>query len=130
MLTYNHEQYVAEAVESVLMQKTNFLVVLVIAEDFSTDQTRIILTDYQKRFPDKIKLILQHKNVGLKQNRFDLFNNLESDYIAVLEGDDFWTDPLKLQKQVDFLENNPDYTISMGKVDILIQKNRSNKKEE
>jgi glycosyltransferase involved in cell wall biosynthesis len=122
MLVYNHERYIAEAIESVLMQKTTFSVQLVIAEDFSSDGTRSILFDYQKRFSDKIKLILQNKNVGLRQNKFDLFLHLQGDYIAVLEGDDYWTDSFKLQKQVNFLENNLDYAMSMGKVQILIEK--------
>lgn len=122
MLAYNHEKYIAEAIESVLNQKTDFLIDLVIAEDCSTDKTRSIVLDYQSKNPGKIKLILQNKNVGLKQNKHDLFFNLKGIYVAVLEGDDYWTDPIKLQKQVVFLENNRDFTFSMGKVDILTEK--------
>ena len=119
MLAYNHEKYISRAIESVLMQKTSYSFKIIIAEDHSTDNTRKIILDYQKNFPEKIKLILQDNNVGAKLNNFDLLSNLEGNYIAALEGDDYWTDPLKLQKQVDFLEANPDYVLCFHKVDIL-----------
>lgn len=119
MLTYGHETYIKQAIESVLMQQTTFTVQLVIAEDFSPDNTRKIIQDYQSKFPDKIKLILQNKNIGAQQNNRDLFDNLTGKYIAALEGDDFWTDPLKLQKQIDFLEHNNDFAICFHKVNIL-----------
>ena len=109
MLAYNHEKYIVDAIESVLMQRTSYTYKIIIAEDFSTDNTRKIVLDYQKKYPKKIKLILQDKNVGANQNNVDLLTNLEGIYIAALEGDDYWTDPLKLQKQIDFLENNPEY---------------------
>lgn len=109
MLTYNHEKFISEAIESVLFQKTNFSYKIVIAEDFSTDKTRDIVISYQKKYPDKIRLLLQDKNVGANENNKILFNNLKGKYIAALEGDDYWTDPLKLQKQVDFLEENQEY---------------------
>ena len=111
MLTYNHQNYIGEAIESVLMQKTTFKVQLVIAEDYSPDSTRQIVIDYQKKYPDKIKLILQNENVGASKNNISLFENLNGKYIAALEGDDYWTDPLKLQKQFDFLEENEDYGV-------------------
>lgn len=111
MLTYNHQNYIAEAIESVLMQQTSFKVKLIIAEDFSLDTTRQIVLDYQKKYPDKIKLILQNENVGASKNNISLFENLEGKYIAALEGDDYWTDQLKLQKQVGFLEENGDCSL-------------------
>ncbi|SMC40750.1 glycosyltransferase family 2 protein [Moheibacter sediminis] len=111
MLTYGHENYIKKAIDSVLMQQTSFLVHLVIADDFSPDNTRQIIQEYQRKFPDKIKLILQNKNIGAQENNKDLFANLTGKYIAALEGDDYWTDPLKLQKQVTFLEENEDYSI-------------------
>jgi glycosyltransferase involved in cell wall biosynthesis len=119
MLAYNHEKFIGEAIESVLTQKTSYSYKIIIAEDFSTDNTRKIVTEYQKKYPDKIKLILQNKNVGASQNNVNLLSNLEGKYIAALEGDDYWTDPLKLQKQVDFLEANPDYVLCFHQVDIL-----------
>jgi glycosyltransferase involved in cell wall biosynthesis len=118
MLAYNHENYIVEAIESALMQKTNFYYQLVISEDFSPDSTRSILLNYQSRFPDKIKLLLQEKNVGLMQNSYNLLSNVDGKYIAVLECDDFWTDPFKLQKQVDFLEKNNDYSMVFHSVNV------------
>ncbi len=121
MLTYNHEKYIAQAIESVLMQKTNFIYKLIIAEDCSSDNTKNIVKDYQKIFPDKIKLILQNRNIGAQVNNFTLLNNLEGKYIAALEGDDYWIDPLKLQKQVDFLEAHPEYSFSFHDCEFLNQ---------
>lgn len=106
LYTYNHEKYISEAIESVLMQQTNFNYRIIIGEDCSTDNTRAICVEYQKKYPEKIVLILQEKNLGAINNSFIVHNTCTSKYVAILEGDDFWTDPLKLQKQVDFMENN------------------------
>lgn len=120
MLTYNHERYIEEAIESVLMQKTNFPIQLVIAEDCSTDNTRSIIMRYQKQFPSKIKLLLQNENIGAAHNNVNLLSNLSGKYVAALEGDDYWIDPLKLQKQVDFLEENKEY-IAVGHQRIVVE---------
>jgi glycosyltransferase involved in cell wall biosynthesis len=109
LITYNHASFITQAIEGVLMQKVNFNWELIIADDFSTDGTREIIIEYKKKYPDFITLILQEKNVGAAQNWMDLITKPISKYIAYFEGDDYWIDPLKLQKQVDFLENNPEY---------------------
>lgn len=119
LITYNHDQYVAQAIDSILMQKTSFNWNLVIADDCSTDSTRSILKRYQQKYPEKIHLILQEKNVGPATNFVDLITFPKSKYIAYLEGDDYWMDENKLQKQVDFLETNPDFVLSFHKVKIL-----------
>ena len=106
LITYNHVKYIRQAVEGILMQQVNFSFDVIIADDFSTDGTREILTEYKNKFPN-IQLILQKENVGPAQNVIDLLSAPQSKYVAYLEGDDFWTDPFKLQKQVDFLEANP-----------------------
>ena len=111
LITYNHNKYIREAIDSVLMQKVNFTWELIIADDFSTDGTRKIVLEYKEKYPDFIKLILQEKNVGAAQNWSDLITYPKSKYIAYFDGDDYWTDPYKLQKQVDFLEANPDFAI-------------------
>lgn len=111
MITYNHEAFIAQAIESVLMQQTDFNYELVIGEDCSTDSTREIVVDYHKRYPDKIKLLLNENNLGAMQNFVQTIKACTGKYIALLEGDDYWTDPLKLQKQVDFLEANPEYSL-------------------
>lgn len=119
MLAYNHEKFIVDAIESILMQKTSYTYKIIIAEDCSTDGTRKIILEYQKKYPDKFKLILQNENVGASKNNLNLLTNLEGKYIAALEGDDYWTDPNKLQKQVDFLEANEDYVIHSGNARIL-----------
>jgi glycosyltransferase involved in cell wall biosynthesis len=115
LITYNHENFIREAIDGVLMQKVDFDWELIIAEDCSTDRTREIVLEYKERYPDFIKLILQEKNVGPATNWLDLITTPKSRYIAYFEGDDYWTDPLKLQKQVDFLEENEDYSIAWSK---------------
>jgi len=111
IITYNHERFISQAIESVLMQNVNFKFEILIADDCSTDGTRAILKTYQQEYPNQIKLILQEKNVGPSKNWLDLVTSPQSKYIAYFEGDDFWTDPNKLQKQVDFLEANPEYVV-------------------
>lgn len=110
MITYNHEKFIAQAIESVLMQKTNFDFELVIGEDFSIDRTREICISYKRKYPEKINLILNEKNLGMIPNFINTIHQCKGEYIALLEGDDFWTDPYKLQKQVDFLESNTEFS--------------------
>lgn len=112
ILTYNQEKYIEKTINSVLTQNTNFDFKIIIAEDCSTDNTRNIVINFQKKFPKKIKLILQNENVGFALNNKSLRENIDSKYIATLEGDDYWTDENKLQKQFDFLENNPEFVIA------------------
>lgn len=109
MVTYNQEKYIAQAIDSILMQKVNFDYEIVIGEDFSTDRTREIVLDYKAKYPNQIKLLLQDNNIGLVKNFIATLIACTGKYIAILEGDDYWTDSSKLQKQVDFLEENPDY---------------------
>ena len=100
MLTYNHEKYIAQAIESVLMQETDFHYEIVIGEDCSTDRTREIVIEYQKKYPDKIRTLLHAKNIGGNANYRQTYSECNGDYIAFLEGDDFWIDRKKLQKQI------------------------------
>ncbi|MDF2541079.1 MAG: hypothetical protein K0S47_797 [Herbinix sp.] len=110
MLTYQHVKYIKQALESVLMQKVSFRYEIVIGDDFSTDGTRDILIDYKNKYPDLIRLFLNNKNLGVSNNVRNMNNRCLGKYIAFLEGDDYWTDHTKLQQQVDFLENNPEYS--------------------
>lgn len=111
VITYNHEKFIAQAMESVLMQVTDFDYEIVVGEDFSSDKTRMILDEYYQRYPEKIKLIYRDENVGLKRNFVDLLKNCKGKYIAVLSGDDYWTDGQKLQRQYEFLEKHPMYAL-------------------
>ena len=121
MTTYNHEDYISQAIESVLMQLTNFRYELVIGEDCSTDNTRKICIEYKNKYPEKIKLLLREQNLGMFENGILTMKDCKGKYIATLEGDDYWTDPNKLQKQVDFLEKNQDFSVCFHKVRILQQ---------
>ncbi|WP_455497025.1 glycosyltransferase [Coprobacter sp.] len=109
MITYNHAKYIKMAIEGILMQQTDFLIELVIGEDCSTDETRDICLEYQNKYPEIIKLNLPESNLGIKNNLLKTIELSKGKYIAFCEGDDYWTDPLKLQKQVDFLESHSEY---------------------
>ena len=108
MVTFNQELYIAQAIDSVLMQKTTFPFKLIIGEDGSSDSTLAICQLYAKKYPDKIKLIANKANLGLVKNYQSVFKECTAKYLAILEGDDFWTDKYKLQKQFEALENDPD----------------------
>lgn len=123
MVTYNHEKYIKEAIESVLIQKTNFDYEIVIGEDCSVDKTREIVMEYVRKYPDRIKVILNKKNLGMIHNFINTLKNCKGKYIAMLEGDDYWIDPYKLQKQVDFLESHPDYGLIHTDYNIWHEKN-------
>jgi glycosyltransferase involved in cell wall biosynthesis len=115
MITYNQEKYVAEAINGVLMQKTSFPFKLFIGDDHSTDTTSVICNDFQSRFPEMIDLTINNANLGFTQNGLNTMSRALASgarYIALLEGDDYWTDPGKLHKQVEFLKKNPDYSLS------------------
>ena len=113
MITYNHGKYIEESVNGVLMQECNFDFELIIANDDSTDQTgsiiKRILTEHPRS--SNIQYIQRDKNVGMVANFIDAVKQSKGKYIALCEGDDYWTDPLKLQKQVGFLEENNDYSM-------------------
>ena len=111
MLAYNQEQFIAQAIESVLAQQTDFNIELIIGEDNSTDGTRRICQKYAEKYPRKIKLLLNEINIGLGANYVKTYKECNGKYVAICDGDDYWTDPQKLQKQVDFLENNPNFKI-------------------
>lgn len=96
MITYNHEKFISQAIESVLMKKTNFDYELVIGEDCSTDRTRKICIDYRKEYPDKIKLLLRESSLGIHRNFVDTLKECTGEYIVLLEGDDYWTETYML----------------------------------
>lgn len=111
VITYNHKQYIAQALDSILSQKTNFNFEIVIGEDLSTDNTLAICQDYAARFPQIIRLLPTTQNLGVVPNFIRTANACRGKYMAVLEGDDYWIDDLKLQKQADVLEHDPERTL-------------------
>lgn len=122
MITYNHEKYVSRAVESVLMQNTKFPFELVIADDASNDKTRGILKMFKKKYPDRIRLILREKNIGMGRNFLDAILSCKGDYLAILEGDDFWVSGKKLETQAGFLEKYHDYALCFCRTQAFFQK--------
>ncbi|WP_066832123.1 glycosyltransferase [Rufibacter ruber] len=121
MIAYNHADFIVQAIEGVLMQKTDFPFELIIGEDCSTDATRSIIKKYGETFPEKIRLLLPDTNVGMMKNFLQTLDACKGEYIALCEGDDYWTDELKLQKQVDFLDQNPDFSISFHRARIVME---------
>lgn len=118
-ITYNHEAYISRAIESFLMQQTNFQFEILIGEDCSTDNTRKIVENYVYQYPNKIRLVTSHENVGAMRNSERLFEKSLGKYIAICEGDDYWLDPLKLQKQVDYMEGNPECSLCFHSAKIV-----------
>lgn len=118
-LAYNHEKYIKDAIEGFLMQKTNFPMEIIINEDCSTDGTAGIIRDYELKYPEIIKPIYHKKNVysqGININAEYMLPLARGKYVALCDGDDYWTDPYKLQKQYDALENHPECLMCLHQV--------------
>lgn len=119
VITYNHVGFIAQCLDSILMQKTSFDFEILIAEDDSNDGTRGVCKQYAERYPDKIRLLLNSRenNIPINNKPSGTFNSvysnflIQSKYIALIEGDDYWTDETSLQKRVDFLEENDDHVL-------------------
>lgn len=117
--TYQHEAYIAQMLDGALAQKTNFSYEVVVGDDGSTDGAPAIIRAYAEKYPDKIRAFLHPENLGPKEPRefagrnnvLHLLKACRGEYVALCEGDDYWTDPQKLQKQVDFLDAHPDFAI-------------------
>jgi glycosyltransferase involved in cell wall biosynthesis len=119
MITYNHERFIGTAVKSVLSQQTEYPFELVIGEDNSPDSTGEKVDQLAAAFPHIIKVVRAETNLGVAANFCKTFNACSGKYMAILDGDDFWTDPLKLQKQVSFMEANPEYGLVHADVNHL-----------
>lgn len=118
MITYKHEPFIAQAIEGVLMQETNFDFELLIADDCSPDKTEEIVNDLITNHPKGklIKYFRHPQNIGMQSNSDFVIRQCSGKYISICEGDDYWTDPKKLQKQYDFLERNPDYFLCAHRI--------------
>ena len=106
VITYNQEKYIAKALESILMQETSFEYEVIIGEDCSTDRTKEIILGYQQQFGSKLHLLQREKNIGMLRNVLECLKYCNGEYIAFLEGDDYWLSPHKLQRQVDYMEQH------------------------
>lgn len=109
-ITYNHSQFIAKAIEGFLMQKCDFNIEIIIGDDCSKDGTTQIIDSYAVKYP-KIKHLVAEKNMGPTLNIIRVAQSARGKYVATCDGDDYWTDPFKLQKQVDFLESHPEYVV-------------------
>ena len=115
LITYNHQEYIGQAIESVLRQQVNFTYEIIIGDDCSSDGTREVLQKYQRKYPDIIQLVLHPRRYRGVPGRLNNITNLyacRGQYVAMLDGDDYWTNEHKLQQQVDFLDQYPDYSMS------------------
>ncbi len=119
MISYNHGKFVAQAIESILSQVVDFPIELVIGDDCSKDDTAQICADYAQRDP-RVRLLPRERNLGVMPNFSDALAACRGEYIAVCEGDDYWTDPRKLAKQVAFLDAHPDYAGAAHQSDVLV----------
>lgn len=121
-ITFNQVNYIEKCLEGIVQQQTKFRYELIIGDDCSTDGTIDVLKKYEKLYPHIIKPIYNKNNLGVFENAYKIvYPKLIGKYIAICEGDDYWTDPYKLQKQVDFLEANPDYTLCFHNVKVYNQ---------
>jgi glycosyltransferase involved in cell wall biosynthesis len=121
VITYNHSRFIARALDSALSQQTDFDFEIVVSEDCSTDGTREIVLDYQARHPDKMRLILSEQNV---HSNFVVRRGITAargEYVALLDGDDYWTSPNKLQKQVEFLDEHRECSLCFHNAAVIIE---------
>lgn len=125
MIAYNAETYIADALESVLRQKTDFPFEIVIGEDCSTDITRSICEAYTQKYPQIIRLLPSETNHGITGNAARTLKECKGKYIAICDGDDLWTDPNKLQNQVGFLEKNPGYGFVFTDINLIDENNQA-----
>lgn len=119
MSTYRHEQFIQEAIEGVMMQVTRFNIELVIGEDCSDDNTRSICAEMEKKYGNKIRLLPSDRNYGQNHNLARTLRACNGIYIALCEGDDYWTDPDKLQKQVDFMQAHNNYVLCFHRINTV-----------
>ena len=120
VITYNHEKYIEETIESILMQRGEFEIEILIGNDNSPDNTKEILEKYSTN--NKIKIINREKNIGATRNLLDLLLKSQGEYIAILEGDDYWTDELKISKQLKILEKDKGCILCYTDSDIINKK--------
>ena len=122
IITYNQEKFIESCLEGVINQKVDFDYEIIIGDDFSNDRTSDICLKYAQKYPELIKYSKREKNLGMTGNWVETISNCSGKYIALCEGDDYWTDFLKLQKQVDFLKKESDYVLCFHDVEILNEK--------
>lgn len=121
IITYNQEQYVQEMLDNIVSQVTDFKFEAIVSDDCSTDKTPEIIKKYANKYPDIIKPIFREKNIGVIRNYLDALNLCNAEFVAICEGDDYWCNKNKLQKQVDFMDANPDYALCYHPAKMIYQ---------
>lgn len=117
-VTYNQQDYIRQTLDGFLAQDTDFAFEVIVADDHSADETPTIIQDYAKAHPDIFRPILRRANVGVLENFVDSMRAAKGEYLAICEGDDYWTDPQKMQKQVNFLDTNTEYSMCFHAVEV------------
>ena len=120
---YNHENYIQQCLESILMQKGNFDMEIIVGDDCSTDSTKTILEGYQEKFPQLLRILPNTANLGITKNLKRCLDACSGDYIAICEGDDYWIDKYKLQKQMDRLEKDPELSMCFSSILLYFEDN-------
>ncbi len=120
-LTYNHENYIEDALRSFVNQIVSFDFEVIVSDDASQDETQKIIREYAKLYPNIIKPIFHKKNIGAVPNLHNALKQVKGEYLSLCDGDDYWTDTLKLQKQVTFMDKNPEYYLYFHDVNIIFQ---------
>ncbi len=125
VMSYNQEKYVRQTMDCILAQQCPYPIEIIIGDDASTDKTRAVLEEYQEKYPHIIRLLPKAPNKGVLRNYADVVKACSGKYIAFCHCDDYWHDPLKLKKQVDFLEKNPGYGLVHTDADFYLEKSGS-----
>lgn len=123
IITYNQKNFIRKAIDSALMQQTNFPFEILVGDDFSTDGTREIIQEYEQQYPGKVIGVLHPRNMGKNGgiNFLETLKLTKGEYYALMDGDDYWTDPLKLQKQVDFMEAHPECSMVFNNAEVIFE---------
>ncbi len=116
IVTFNHGRFIEEAIQGFLRQETDFPCELLIADDGSTDQTRDVIQRYGQEHGDRIRVLLNRSNLGARRTMIRAYHACRGQYVATLDGDDYWTSPDKLQRQADLLDRHPEYTLCFHSV--------------
>ncbi|MEX1052011.1 MAG: glycosyltransferase [Patescibacteria group bacterium] len=122
-ITYNQEAFIAQALDSFLNQKTKFPIEIIVSDDASTDRTPKIIAKYAKKYPELFRVTLRKENVGPTANFYGALSQASGTYVALCEGDDYWTDPQKLRRQISFLDKHKDYTLCFHPVRVFFEDN-------
>lgn len=126
VLTYNHEKFIRKTLEGILAQQVNFEMEVIISDDGSTDKTVDIINEIRNKTSIKFITIFNQTNKGVLKNALGIFDKISGDYLAVVDGDDYWNNEEKIQQQVNFLENNPDYSGCFHDAAIISDEEASN----